>query len=102
MSYTKLVNKLLPDVGQIAILNDISGQVNMTLSEADNLQLSIFTPNTFLTRMVAQVYPERKNAWLKPNRLLKEDKGYFLPEQSTYKIIIESIHPWVSSISNGF
>ena len=102
-NYGTLLKNLLPDVGQIAILNDISGQVNISLGEASNLQVNIFTPNTLLTRMVAQTYPERKNAWLKPNRLLQENSGYYLGRSSQYDLIVESIHhPWSSSISNGF
>ena len=89
VSFAEFVKNLLPDVGQIAILNDISGQVNSVLSETNNLQFTIFTPNTSLTRMVAQTYPDRKNSWLKPNRFLQEDKGYTLGQSSTYAVVIK-------------
>lgn len=94
---------LFPDVGQIAILNDISGQVNMAIGTAENIQVEVHTPNTTLTRLVANQYEDKKSHWLKPNRQIIESKGYHPQSGKDYDMVIESIHhPWPSSISNGF
>ena len=102
-SFAKFVQNLLPDAGQIAIFNDISGLVNMSFGTAENIQIEVHTPNTTLTRFIANQYADRKSHWLKPNRQLIGDKGYHPNSSTNYEMIIESIHhPWQSSISNGF
>ncbi len=100
---TRRISTLFPNVVQIAIFGDSSGQVNSTLGSLNTAQIYTQTTMPNLTKLIAESYPESKTNWLKPNRSLKStNPTRLLSETPPLDLIIEVVpHPWPSAISTG-
>ncbi len=100
---TQKISQLFPDAVQIAILSDITGQVNTTLGAVNNAQIYTQTTMPDLTKLIAESYPKSKTHWLKPNRALQStNPTQLLTQTPPLDLVIEVVpHPWQSTISTG-